>query len=105
VGAFEITGIQVVSAAVKLEDIGKSAPVEVAMGMFQTRADCLRALRPNQRFSVAKPPSGYPMWTYASYTVKAIWPSLHDTDAIVVEAWELQGQPFTLPFSSVVAVG
>ena len=94
-----------VSAAHRLEEIGKPAPVEVAMGMFETRAECLRALRPNQKFSVAKPPSGYPVWTYASYTVKAIWPSLHDANAIVVEAWELQGQPFTLPFSSVVAVG
>jgi hypothetical protein len=74
------------------------------MGIFRTRADCLRALRPNQRFTVEDPPSGYPVWTHATYTVKEVWPSLTDSKAIVVEAWELQGNPFPISFANVVAL-
>jgi hypothetical protein len=73
--------------------------------MFATRADCLRNLRPNQRFTVETPPSGYPVWTRTSYTVKEIWPSPDDAITVVVDTWELQGDPITVPFSNVVAVG
>jgi hypothetical protein len=45
------------------------------------------------------------VWRHTSYTVKEIWPSPDDTTTIVVDTWELQGDPITVPFSNVVAVG
>jgi hypothetical protein len=75
------------------------------MGMFLTRAACLRALRPNLRFTVETPPGFYPGWTHTSYTVREIWPSLDDDKTVVVDTWELQGDPITIPYSSVVSVG
>jgi hypothetical protein len=85
--------------------VGNPARVEVAMGMFDTRADCLRALRPNLRFTVEDPPGWNPVWTQMSYTVREIWPSTDDDTAVVVDTWELQGDPITFPFSNVVSVG